>query len=63
MSIARWCRSRMKLMKLLIELGTALDKALAEKAAIEEKVSDVDQDIARIFGECEKTKATLAHTK
>jgi hypothetical protein len=53
----------MKLMKLLIELGTSLDAAQAEKAKIEEQVVDVDQAIAKIFGEFEKTKAVLAHTR
>lgn len=53
----------MKLMKLLMELGAALDKAQAEKAAIEEKVTDVDQAIAGIFGECEKKKAFLTHIR
>lgn len=53
----------MKLMKLLIELGTALDAAQTEKADIDERVSDVDQAVAGIFGECEKTKAALTHTR
>ncbi len=53
----------MELMKLLIELGTGLEKAAAEKEQLRERISDVDQAVSQILGEIQKTAANTSHIK
>lgn len=53
----------MELMKLLIELGTQLQKAGEDKEALKEQIGEVDQAVAQILGEIQKTAANAAHIK
>jgi hypothetical protein len=53
----------MELMKLLIELGTQLQKAAEDKETLKERIGEVDQAVAQILGEIQKTTANAAHIK
>lgn len=57
------CRSRMEVMKLLLQLSEELQAAQGEKAGLREKVDDVDQAVAQILGEIQKTAAKCSHAR
>ena len=51
----------MEVMKLLLQLSEELQAAQGEKAGLREKVDDVDQAVAQILGEIQKTAAKCSH--
>ena len=56
-------RSRMEVMKLLLQLSEQLQAAQGEKAGLRERVDDVDQAVAQILGEIQKTAAKCLHAR
>ena len=53
----------MEVMKLLLELSEQLQAAQGEKGQLREKVDDVDQAVAQILGEIQKTAASCSHIR
>ncbi len=53
----------MEVMKLLLQLSEELQAAQGEKAGLREKVDDVDQAVAQILGEIQKTAAKCSHAR
>jgi hypothetical protein len=53
----------MEVMKLLVQLGTAVEAAAAEKAALKEKIDEADQGVSQMLGELQKAAATHGHIK
>ena len=58
-----WRRSRMEVMKLLLQLSEQLQVAQGDKAGLREKVDDVDQAVAQILGELQKTAVKCLHAR
>ena len=53
----------MEVMKLLLELSEQLQAAQGEKGQLREKVDDVDQAVAQILGEIQKSAASCSHIR
>ena len=53
----------MEVMKLLLELSEQLQGAQGDKARLREKVDDVDQAVAQILGEIQKSAASCSHIR
>ena len=53
----------MEVMKLLLQLSEQLQAAQGDKAGLRERVDDVDQAVAQILGEIQKTAAKCSHSR
>ena len=53
----------MEVMKALGQLGTAVEAAAAEKAALKERIDEADQGVSQMLGELQKAAAAHAHIK